>query len=174
MTQLAVILAVALSSQFDASDAGFGARISWHPVELVGIEAEIVHYGGDFPKAHPFSRGRVEGLFGATVGPRLGRVRPFARLRPGFVNVREAPEPFPCIKIFPPPLACSLASGRTAFAVDIGGGVDISTTRRTFARVDVGDRLLRYPGPVFDTDRNVRESFFSHDVRFAAGAGVRF
>jgi hypothetical protein len=175
VNQLAVVLAVAVSSQFDASDAGVGARIAWQPVELVGIEAEIVHYAGDFPEPRPFSRARVEGLFGATVGPRLDRVRLFARLRSGFVGVREAPEPFPCILIFPPPLACELASGHTLFALDAGGGVEIAATSRTFVRVDAGDRILRYPGPVFDNNRDVRErAFFSHDVRFAASAGLRF
>ena len=130
MNHLAVVLAVALSSQFDASDAGVGARIAWQPVEMVGIEAEVVHYPGDFPDPPPFSRARLEGLFGATVGPRLDRVRPFVRLRSGFVSVRAAPEPFPCILIFPPPLACALASGDTLLALDAAGGLDITVSSR--------------------------------------------
>ncbi len=175
MTQLAIVLAVALSSQFDASDAGVGARIAWQPIEMVGIEAEVVQYPGDFPEPRPFSRARLEGLFGATVGPRFDRVRPFARLRSGFVSVDEAPEPFPCILIFPPPLACELASGHTLLALDAGGGLEITATSRTFVRMDAGDRMLRYPGPVFDNNRDVRERpFFSHDFRFAASAGLRF
>jgi hypothetical protein len=175
MTQLAVVLAVALSSQFDASDAGVGARIAWQRVEMVGIEAEVVQYPRDFPESRPFSRARLEGLFGATVGPRLGRVRPFVRLRSGFVSIGEAPEPFPCILIFPPPLACELASGHTLLALDAGGGLEIAATSRTFIRMDAGDRMLRYPAPVFDSHRDVRERpFFSHDFRSAIGAGVRF
>lgn len=163
------------SSQFDAADVGLGGRLAWHPIGLVGVEAEINFYSGDFPEPRPFSRVRVEGLFGSTVGPRFDRIRPFARLRPGFVRFHEAPAPFPCILIFPPPLACALASGGTLLAIDAGGGVEIAATSRTFVRVDAGDRVLRYPGPVFDSHRDVRErSFFSHDFRFAAGAGVRF
>jgi len=163
------------SSQFDAADVGLGGRLAWHPVGLVGVEAEVNLYPGDFPEPRPFSRGRVEGLFGATVGPTFDRVRPFARLRPGFVRIREAPAPFPCILIFPPPLACALASGRTLLALDIGGGVEVLTSARTFVRVDAGDRLLKYPGPVFDNERVPHESsFLSHDFRFAAGGGIRF
>jgi len=140
--ELGVQLSSAVSSQFDATDVGFGGRFAWHPVEPLGIEAEIDLYPGDFPDQRAFSRGRVEGLFGVTVGPRFGRLRPFARLRSGFLDIREAPRPFPCILIFPPPLSCALASGRALTAFDIGGGIEVFATERTFVRVDAGDRLL--------------------------------
>jgi hypothetical protein len=141
----------------------------------VTVEAEVVHYPSHFPDRPAFSRARLEGLFGVTWGPRLGRVRPFARVRPGFLRVQPAPEPLACIAIFPPPNACELASGRTLMAFDLGGGVDVSVGERTFVRIDAGDRLVRYPGPVFDTDRNVHEdAFFGHDIRIAAAGGIRF
>ncbi len=173
--ELGVHVSSAISSQFHRTDVGLGGWVSWYPVGLVGIESEINLYPGGFPDRRPFSRGRVEGLFGVTVGPSFDRVRPFARLRSGFLNVREAPRPYPCILIFPPPLSCELASGRTLVAFDIGGGVEVFATRKTFVRVDAGDRLLKYPGPVFDNNRTRREdAFFSHDFRFSAGAGLRF
>jgi len=163
------------SSQFDETDVGFGARLSWLPVGWVGVEAEVNDYPGDFPGQRPFSRGRVEGLFGATMGGRFGHVRPFGRLRPGFVSFREASEPFACILIFPPPLACTLAAGTTLLAVDIGGGVEVQATPRTFFRVDAGDLLLKYPGTVLDNNGMARQgSFFSSNFRFAAGAGWKF
>jgi len=175
MTELAVLLAIAFSSQFDASDAGIGGRVGWQMTPLVGVEAEIAHYPSHFPGDRPFSRARLEGLFGATVGPRVGRVRLFARVRPGFLRVQPAPGPLPCITIFPPPIACELATGRTLMAFDLGGGVDVGVGERTFVRVDAGDRLVKYPGPVFDTDRNVHdEAFFGHDLRVAVGGGLRF
>ena len=104
--ELGVQVSSVISSQFDATDVGLGGRFAWHPVEPLGIESEINLYPGDFPDQRAFSRGRVEGLFGVTVGPRFGRLRPFARLRSGFLSIREAPRPFPCILIFPPPLSC--------------------------------------------------------------------
>jgi hypothetical protein len=172
--ELGVQVVSTVSSQFDDSAVGLGARVSWHPTAWVGVDAEVNGYPQDCPGQHPFSRGRVEGLFGATVGNRLGRVRPFGRLRPGFVTFRESPGPFACIAIFPPPLSCTLASGRTVFALDLGGGVELYATPNTFVRVDAGDLLLKYPGPVFDANLTARQAFFSHDFRFAAGAGVRF
>jgi hypothetical protein len=165
----------ARSGQFDATDVGVGGRMAWRPTDLLGIEGELTVYPGDFPRQRPFSRRRVEALFGPTLAATLGRLQPMARVRPGFVSVLEAPNPFPCIRIFPPPLACELASGRTLLALDIGGGVEIAAGRQTFVRVDAGDLVLRYPGPVFDAERVIRrERFFSHNFRLAGGAGMRF
>jgi hypothetical protein len=168
-------VATAVSSEFDGTDVGVGGRLSWHPVTLLGVEGEFTVYPGEFADQHAFSGGRVEGLFGATVGPRLGRLRPFVKVRPGFVTFREASEPIVCILIFPPPLNCTLAAGRSVFALDVGGGVDWFPSGRTFIRVDAGDRALRYPSPTIDSAGTVRdESFFSHDFRFAVGGGLRF
>jgi hypothetical protein len=174
--EIGVQVASARSGPFDARDAGVGGRIGWRPTARVGLEAELNLYPRGFPDPQPFSRARVEGLFGVTSGVAFGRIRPFARLRTGFVDVRESVEPFACIRIYPPPLACALASGRTLFALDAGGGAEVALTRRTFVRVDVGDRLVRYPGPVFEFDpRRIRERpFVGHDFRLASGAGLRF
>jgi hypothetical protein len=173
--ELGAQVASAISSQFDEADVGLGARVSWHPAGWVGLEAEINGYPANFPRQSPFSRGRVEGLFGATVGGGFGRVRPFGRLRPGFLIFRESPEPLACILIFPPPLACALAPGRTLFALDIGAGVEVHATPKTFVRVDAGDLLMKFPGPALDNSRTPQQrAFFSHNFRFAAGAGLRF
>jgi hypothetical protein len=168
-------LATAASSEFDGTDVGVGGRLSWHPIALLGVEGEFSWYPGELADQQALSGGRVEGLFGATVGPRLGRVRPFVKLRPGFLTFREASEPIACILIFPPPLNCTLAAGRTVFALDVGGGVEWFASNRTFIRVDAGDRAVRYPSPVIDSSGTVQdEAFFSHDFRFAVGGGLRF
>jgi hypothetical protein len=165
-------VAVARSSEFDDTDTGVGGRFSWHPVALVGADAEMTFYPASFPDANGFSRSRIEGLFGVTVGPRLAGMRPFARLRPGFLTFRG--QSVVCILIFPPPLSCELARGRTLLAMDLGGGAELFPTSRAVIRVDVGDRILKYPGPSFRNDRMSQESFYSHDFRLSAGAGVRF
>ncbi len=164
------------SSEFDSTDAGFGARFSWNPSAVIGAEAEITFYPEDLGIADAeFSGGSVEGLFGATVGPVIGRVRPFGKVRPGFVVFQEAPNPIPCILIFPPPLSCTLAAGATVFALDIGGGLELFPTAGIFVRLDFSDRMLRYPGPALGSDGVAHEdAFFSNDFRFAIGAGLRF
>ena len=169
---VAAHVAVVRSSEFDDTDTGVGGRLAWHPVALVGAEAEMTFYPASFPDANGFSRRRIEGLFGVTVGPRLPRVRPFARLRPGFLSFRG--QPVVCILIFPPPLSCELAAGQTLFALDLGGGVELFPASRGVVRVDLGDRILKYPGPSFRNGRATQDSFYSHDLRVSAGAGVRF
>lgn len=172
---IAFLLTGAASSEFDSTDPGVGGRVSWQPTALLGVEGEIDFYPGDLGERVAFSGSRVEGLFGATVGPRLGRLRPFAKLRPGFLTFREAPEPIACILIFPPPVRCVLAGGRTLFALDVGGGVEWLSSGRTFVRVDAGDRVVRYPVPIIDTSGTIRrEAFSGHDFRFSIGGGLRF
>lgn len=175
MLELALVVAIASSGQFDASETGLGVRAGRLLSGIARLEAEVVHYPGDFPEGRPFTRARTEGLFGATIGPPLGRIRPFVRVRPGFMRVHESPEPLLCIRIFPPPLACELASGRTLAALDAGGGLDVSLGARTLARVDAGARFVRYPGPVIDAERRIRqEPFLGRDLRLAASGGIRF
>ena len=174
--QVGAQFSVARSGQFDSTELGIGGRVSWHPIALVGIESEIDLYPADFPgNSVPFSAARLEGLFGVTAGPRLGSIRPFAKIRAGFLRYSPATEPFACIAIFPPPLNCLMATGGTRPLFDIGGGLEVFTGDRTFVRVDAGDRMVRYPGPSFADGFTLRDTaFFSHDFRVSLGGGLRF
>lgn len=174
--EIGVQLALVDSNELDGSDVGGGVRLGWLASPMFGVEAELNVYPRDLPdNGVSISKGRVEALFGVTFGPRYGLFRPFARLRPGLLRIQEAPEPVACILIFPPPLSCVLSGGKTLFALDLGGGVELNITDRTFGRVDIGDRLLRYPGPASDNDRTVHsDDFIGHDLRFTIGGGVRF
>ena len=172
--ELGVQFVAAASAEFE-TDPGLSVVLAWRAGALWSAEGEMAFYPTGLPQQSQFSRSRIEGLFGVGVGPLVGRVRPFARARAGFLTYRERSEPFPCIAIFPPPLACVLAGGRTVPAFDVGGGITIYPTERTFIRVDLSNRFLRYPGPTFDLSGDIRnESFLSDDIRFAVGGGVRF
>jgi hypothetical protein len=174
----AVHITSVYSDQYD-TDIGIGGRFTVYPVSFIGGEASLSIYPHDLtPKrggALAVSRGRVEGLFGVVAGPLLGRLRPFGYARPGFVQYQAATEPFACIAIFPPPLACTLAAGKTLFAFDVGAGLDIYPSPRTLVRFDAGDRMVKYPGPSLDVDGTANDAaFYGHDFRISFDAGVRF
>src|SRR5688572_616543 len=163
-----VQVAWARSGEFDATTAGVGGRIAWNPTALLGVEAEFTFYPSAWPEGRAFSQGQREGLFGVTVGPRLGGLRPFAKVRAGFLSVQPSPGAFACILIFPPPLSCQLAGGATVPALDYGAGVEVGG--RVFLRLEAGDRLVGYEGPVLDEQFQARdERFWSHDFRFGVG-----
>ena len=162
-------------SEFEGNDHGIGGRFTWKPSSLLGVDADLTWYPSDFPDGFPSTGNRVEGLFGVTLGPKIDRVRPFAKAAAGFLKVGAAPRPFPCIAIFPPPLNCTLGTGDTLAAYEIGGGIDIAATSRTFIRVDVADRILKYPGPTFDSNFKIRDQgFLGHALRLTLGGGIRF
>ena len=169
------LFAAAQWSEFDGNDVGFGGRLTWKPSSMIGVDADLTWYPADFPDRIAFTRSRLEALFGVTIGPRVDRVRPFAKAAAGFLNVGETPGAFACIAIFPPPLNCALAGGDTLPAYEIGGGLEIAATARTFVRADVTDRILKYPGPTFGDNFEIHdEGFFGHALRFTIGAGLRF
>lgn len=167
---------IAQWSEFDGNDIGVGGRLTWKPASVIGVDADVAWYPSDFPSdGIAFSGGRAEGLFGVTVGPQIDLVRPFAKVAGGFLRASEAPEPFACIAIFPPPLNCLMAAGHTMPALEIGGGLQFNVAARSFARVDIGGRWLRYPGPSLRSFPMVRaENFWGTALRFTIGGGIRF
>jgi hypothetical protein len=173
---LSAHVAAANWSEFDSDDRGFGGRLSWKPAAIVGIELEGTWYPSEFESnGLAFSRNRFEGLFGVTIGPKIGPIRPFARAAAGFLKVGATPGAFACIAIYPPPLACALAGGDTLPSYDLGGGVEFTVLPRLFLRADIADRILKYPGPAFDDDFEIREDgFLGGALRFTIGAGLRF
>jgi hypothetical protein len=168
-------------SEFEGADRGIGGRFTWKPMPLVGVDAELAWYPGEFPPdGLPFTQGHVEGLFGVTIGPRINRVRPFGKFAAGFLHTSSTQQFIACIAIFPPPLECLMAASRTLPAMDLGGGVELSFGARTFMRVDATARMLQYPGPSIrfgsqDESRVVHDGdFWGVAPRFSIGGGLRF
>ena len=165
------------SSEFQGTDSGGGALIVWHPADWLGAEAEMNVYPKNLTVkgGAPFSRGRVEGLFGITFGPLHEHVRPFGTFKTGFVRIASAPSPIACPAIFPPILACELSRGEAVLATFVGGGVELFPIPRAVVRVDLGDRLMHYPGAAIDAGGTAHDmAFYRSEFRFAVGAGMRF
>lgn len=169
-------LAVNDLAELETTDYGFGGRFGFRATPVFTFEGELNLYASDIPDVVPVTSSRLEGLFGVKVGPRFDRFSVFGKLRPGFLRFGEAPEPFPCIAIYPPPLNCVLGTGRTVFALDFGGGVEVYPTERSLVRFDLSDLMLQYPGPAIRRNRGAfdGEHSWGHNLRFAVGAGFRF
>jgi hypothetical protein len=173
--QAGVQLSTVKVGEFDARDTGAGVLVDVRALGPVWAEAALVRYSGEFPGSRGFSQSRVEGLFGGSVGPTIGRLRPFAKAGAGFLRYSGSDGPVVCIAIFPPPLSCQLAAGRTLPAYELGAGVAIFPGSLTFARVEVSRRFVRYPGPSFTSAGGVQQDdFYGRDLRVGFSAGLRF
>lgn len=161
-------------SEFDETEAGLGARLSYRLGRWLAVDGEANLFPADVGTP-AFSGSRLEGLAGLRVGPRLGRAGVFLGLRGGAVRFSEAPAPFPCILIFPPPLNCAIAGGDTLPAVQLTAGFEAYPSDRLVVRVEAGDQLLRYSGPAFTPDREViDDGLWSHNFKATASLGWRF
>ncbi len=162
--------------ELDTTNLGFGGRLGFRATRLLGVEGEASFYPSDVPGELPISSSRLEGLIGVKIGPRFDRFSVFGKLRPGFVRFSSAPGPVACILIYPPPLNCVLAEGKTVMALDLGGGIELYPTKRSLVRIDVSDLLLRYPGPAINRDGEAipSDSFWGGNLRLTFGAAIRF
>jgi hypothetical protein len=160
--------------QFDESDFGLGADFSYRFTDWLAADAQLSYFPSELGEPASFSGSRLMGLIGVRLGHRFGGVGVYGAVRPGFASFSEAREPRACILIYPPPLACTLG-GSTVFALDLGAGLELTPGDRLVIRGEVGDLLLKYPGPGFDKDREVFEdSLWSHNLRVTASVGLRF
>ena len=160
--------------EFDETEAGLGARLSYRLSRWLAADGEVSAFPADVGSP-AFSGSRLEGLAGVRGGPHLGRTGVFVALRAGAVRFSEAPEPFPCIAIYPPPLVCAIAGGDTLPTVQLTGGFEAYPRDRLVVRVEAGDQLLRFSGPAFTPDRDIIDKgLWSHNFKATASVGLRF
>lgn len=161
-------------SQVDQTDTGLGLRLGFDLSRSVALEAALGYFPGELGDP-AFSGSRTQVLLGLKLGRRGEKAGAFATLRGGVTSFSEAPEPFPCILIYPPPLTCQLAGGETLPTLMFGGALELYPSERTVLRLEVGDQVSRFPGPVLDGEGQARDSdFWDHDLRLSVGLGWRF
>ena len=172
--ELGVEVPVVKLSQVDQTDTGVGLRLGFDLSRVVALEATLGYFPSDLG-APAFSGSRTQALLGLKLGRRGEKAGAFATLRGGVTSFSEAPEPFPCILIYPPPLNCQLAGGDTLPTVAFGAALELYPSERTVLRLEVGDQMSRYPGPAIDGEGQAREAdFWDHDLRLSVGLGWRF
>jgi hypothetical protein len=161
-------------SEAEETEVGLGARLSYRLSRWFAADGELNVFPND-AGSPAFSGSRLEGLAGVRAGPQLGRTGGYLALRAGAVRFSPAPEPFPCILIFPPPLNCALAAGKTVPTVQATAGFEAFLRESLVVRVEAGDQILRYPGPAFTRDREIFEdALWSHNFKATVSVGVQF
>jgi hypothetical protein len=155
---------------FDLTRSGINARFGYSSYKHLAIEAELNALPQDLGAS---SKGMTEGLFGAKAGWRSQKLGMFGKIRPGFIHFREQVQPFPCIAVFPPPLACTLGR-RTEFAMDTGAVVELYVHSRITLRVDAGDTMIRFRGPMYRPRIGASDGFWSHNFQFGSSVGFAF
>jgi hypothetical protein len=180
--EVAANLSVLRLSDFDATNAGVGGRVSFDLTKYAALEGELAFFPKDrivqpasITAFGPFQiaseRRRMDALFGLKVGTRGDRFGLFAKARPGITRLIDrgtACEGPGCATIL---MLIARNSYRTEFALDLGGGIELYPTARTVARFEMGDTLIRHrssapPCPASQCT--------SHNLSSRLGIGYRF
>ncbi|HEX5733961.1 MAG TPA: outer membrane beta-barrel protein [Blastocatellia bacterium] len=160
---------------FNRTEPGFGGRVTYNFTGAVALDGELNY----FPRDDADSGGRKsQGLLGVKAGRRTERFGLFGKARPGFVRFNQSLD---CPR--GNPFDCS-TSGKTEFALDLGGVVELYPSRRAVVRFDFGNTLIFYKfrefviaidepgGPVGRRLPLAGET--KSNLQFSIGVGVRF
>lgn len=166
------------------SKPGFGGRFTYNITRAVAAEAEADFYpNGDNECSDDYTVGRAaQGLFGVKAGKRFKSFGLYGKVRPGFVRFGQA---FAGTRREGGDLINQ--TGRTNFAVDLGGVVEFYPSRRVVTRFDFGDTIIRYKElryelpPLCPVNPSLpclttgeRPGATTHNFQFTAGVGFRF
>lgn len=121
-------------NEFEITDVGVGIDAAWHLTPQLAVDATMAWFPSEteFETDSVASQYRVLGLVGARSGITQGRFDIYGRGRVGVLRFGEQDSRI-CTLIFPATVGCRLASGYTALAADVGGGVSTADGRRPVA-----------------------------------------
>lgn len=165
----------------DTTTAGMTGRVSFDITSWLSAEAEVTLFPSDdivirdsvlmvdFGIVH--SRRRADGLFGLKIGHRGSRYGVFAKVRPGFTHLTN--QGVECIGEDCARILILFAPDRyrTEFALDLGGGFEFYPSRRTVARFEFGDTMIRHRSFAPPCWAN---TCTSHNFTTRIGGGIRF
>jgi hypothetical protein len=170
-------LSILRISEFEITDVGIGMDAAWHLTPQLTIDGTLAWFPGEteFEIDSIASQHRVLGLVGARSGITRGRFDVYGRGRVGFLRFGEQDSVI-CTLIFPATLGCRLASGYTALAVDLGGGIStrLNNDGRLRLRFDIGDLLVRYHLAALRPNGESTDGFVGHNLLTSIGVDWRF
>ena len=168
------------------TEPGLGGRFTYNLNEMFSLEAA----GYFFPKKCNQCRngGNVaEGLAGVKVTKRFEKWGIFAKARPGAISFSRG-----ALDVFAPPGASPFDPIQfefkrvTAFAMDVGGGVEFYPSKRIVTRFEAGDTIIHFRSRnmntvIFDPATNTLRpgtlripGRTSHNFQFMTSVGFRF
>jgi Outer membrane protein beta-barrel domain len=171
------------------TEAGFGGRVTYNFNDSFAAEAEVNFFPRDEVAFNEYTDGRaLQALFGVKAGRRFGKFGLFGKARPGLVRFGRAfSGTRPETGLEGQSLLIPEYAGRTNFALDVGGVMELYPSRRVLARFDLGDTVVRFTdltyqltippvaGPPSQTlFTNTLPGRTTHNFQFNAGIGVRF
>jgi hypothetical protein len=164
-------------SEFDVTDAGVGVSAAWRVSPVVALDGAFTWFPGNNGGVgvRLDRQERVMGLAGVRSAVGRGAIEVSGRARAGFFRFSSI-DGAACvaITIVPLPLDCQIATGYTAFATDLGGGVGIDIAGRGQLRVEAGDLIVRYGQEAYRSNMELSDGFISHNLQVSAGLMWRF
>ena len=124
-------------------DIGYGSRVGYNLTRLMAVEGEVNY----FPVNKIFNGGKKEQAFvSLKLGKRFDRVGFFAKAGPGFMirskdSAKLIPDRFGCDGVTGSP-SCFEFQKKTNLAANVGGALEVYTSKHTFIRLDAGNTFL--------------------------------
>jgi hypothetical protein len=141
--------------KIDESPLGIGARFDYNFTPISAADLELTHY----PQNSAGNFGETTGLFGIRIGPRLGRVGIFAKVRPGFIH-------------FGGDSFTLRLNDKTHFVLDTGVVLEYYWHRHIVLRMDYGDLTIYYGSARLFLNPNALGTV--HNFQPGIGLAVRF
>jgi hypothetical protein len=165
-------------SDSQTTSTGIGGRVSFDVTSWAALEAEGQFFPNDDVLLNSatladagiaYERRRADGFFGLKIGRRSDKLGLFAKARPGFTSLMD--KGVRCLADVCALMLLARAEYRTEFAFDLGGVLELYPSRRTVARFDLGDTMIRHRSfapPCWGSPCT------SHNLTTRVGFGVRF
>jgi hypothetical protein len=166
------------------TSTGFGGRFSVNLFRWLSVDTEMNYFPSDDFKVAPsipdppppsyqpawisYQRRRTELLAGARIGYRGDRWGLFGKVRPGFTHLTN--EGINCAGAGCALMLFAVPEYRTEFALDLGGVAEFYPTRRTVARFDFGDTMIRHRSTAVPPCAECT----SHNFTSRIGIGLKF
>ena len=161
------------------TEPGIGGFISYEFWRFLWADSAVVFFPRDTHYVSSLDGGRlIEGLFGLKGGIRHDRFGIFGKVRPGVLSASRTLKEIREVSPGPSPALTLVTARSNTFAVDLGGIVEIYTTKHQVLRLEAGDMHLYYhdghykfpDGTVITQMSGERQ----HTQQFTVGYGWRF